>query len=925
MPHPRPRIHLAIPRLLTLLALAVLVGRPAEAQESPRPLEISEYRLWRSIEGATIAPDGAHVAWSYARVRADDTLHVRRLADGHTHLVERASLPRFSDDGRWVAYTISPPWDDEEGEARVGLMELASGERWSWTGPGDYGFAPGSSHFWLAKRAEEGPDGRREASDAEGEVDDTRAMGSDFVLRNLAAGYDELIGGVREHAWHPEGSLLAWTVDAADGDGNGVYVMHGASGARRALDNANARYARLVWSEDGGALAVLRGRTPEGKEERENAIVVVRDPALDAPRVTVIEAPDGLPEGRVISERAALRWSDDATVLLLGTKAQAEALEPWPDDALPLADVNIWHGADDRIQAEQQRSLERDRARTDLAALQIAEKRVVPIETEALRVDEITPDARWAIARDGSAYLSDWRPAYGDFVRIDLRSGARVPVVERQLRTLGISPDGAWWLYWREGDIWAYEVAEDAHRNLTARAPVDFTDAEYDYHGEHPPYGVEGWAEGGAGVILAHRHDLWLQPLDGAPARLLTEGIGSENRLRLRVVRTDPEAEWIDLDAPLLLSAFSDATKDEGWYELDDGTMRRITLEAARFRSLEKASDVDVYLYTRQTFRDFPDLYVSGPDLGERERVTEANPQQTDYLWARRILFDYALADGTPLQGTLAIPETYQAGDRLPMIVRFYEKYSQDLHLYPTPGYRHAPNFAGYVSNGYLVMQPDVHFRVGSSHSDMLEAVEAATRAVIEMGYADPDRIGLSGHSYSGGGAAYIATRSKLFAAVAHGAAPINLVSEFNQLFVGSGQNNHRYDTYGQGRYATNPYDDFDLYRDQSPISGVETMDTPVLYLHGEEDPIVNWEQGLEWYNALRFLGKPIIWLSYPDEGHGLRKLENRIDFQYRLRQFFDHHLKGSPAPSWMTEGVPQLEKDHHLREFAPRVFDAGR
>ena len=164
-----------------------------------------------------------------------------------------------------------------------------------------------------------------------------------------------------------------------------------------------------------------------------------------------------------------------------------------------------------------------------------------------------------------------------------------------------------------------------------------------------------------------------------------------------------------------------------------------------------------------------------------------------------------------------------------------------------------------------------------------------------------------------------------MFAAVAHGAAPINLVSEFNQLFVGSGQNNHRYDIYGQGRYATNPYDDFDLYWEQSPISGVETMNTPVLYLHGEEDPTVNWEQGLEWYNALRFLGKPIIWLSYPDEGHGLRKLQNRIDFQYRLRQFFGHHLRGEPAPVWMTEGVPYVDKERHLREFAPRIFRSIR
>ncbi len=890
--------------LLLLAAVAGPAATPVAAQNA-RPLPIADYHTWRSIDGARISPDGAHVAWAYSKLRADDTLHVQRLTDGERREIPRGSSARFSDDGRWIAYEIAAPWDEDNGEDRVGLMNLDSGERWGWTGPGNFGFSPGSSHFWLKKR-----------------TGDEDADGSDLVLRNLAAGYDELIGGVDEYGWNETGSLLAYTVDAADGDGNGLYLLDAATGARRALDNSTDRYAQLAWSENGSALAVLRGSTPDDHTERQNDVVVVRNPGVSGPDVRVISSPDGLAADHVISERAGLDWSDNADILFLGTRAQEETVDDWPDNGLPLADVNIWHWDDDRIQAQQQRSLNRDRGRTDLAALHLADDRLVQLETADERVAEITPEGRFAVTRDGSAYLSDWRPAYGDFFRVDVRTGEKVPVLEAHLRTLSLSPDGAHWLYWKEGDVWVYELAEDAHTNLTASADVDFTDAEYDNFGEHPPYGVEGWAADGEGVVLAHRHDLWLQPLDGSPAQMLTAGVGSNNAMRLRVVRTDPDAEWIDLDEPVLLSAFGERTKDEGWYRLDgDGPPTRLTLEPAAFSNPQKADDADVFLYTRQTFRDFPDLYISGPDLRDRERITEANPQQSEYLWGDRILFDYELADGTPLQGILAVPETRAEGERLPMIVRFYEKMSDQLHSYPTPVHRHSPNFAGYVSNGYMIMQPDVHFRVGSSHTDMLEALEAATQKVIDMGYADPDAVGLSGHSYSGGGGAFIATRSDMFAAVAHGAAPINLVSEFNQLFVGSGQNNHRYDIYGQGRYGTDPYADFDLYWEQSPISGVEDMNTPVLYLHGEADPTVNWEQGLEWYNALRFLGKPIIWLSYPDEGHGLSKLENRVDFQYRLRQFFAHHLTGEPAPSWMTDGVSQLEKDEHLRQFAPRIF----
>jgi dipeptidyl aminopeptidase/acylaminoacyl peptidase len=473
-----------------------------------------------------------------------------------------------------------------------------------------------------------------------------------------------------------------------------------------------------------------------------------------------------------------------------------------------------------------------------------------------------------------------------------------------------------------DGHFYIYRLENDEHLNLTASGPVGFANLEYDHPGDKPPYGVAGWSSDGRSVLLNLRYDVWVQPLGGGRATNLTQGRGHRDEIRLRYVQTDPDERSIDLEKPLLFSAYGEWTKKAGFFEVRDGELRDLAWEDKRFGRLQKAEAADRYLFTVETFQEFPDLWVSGRDLSERTRVTVANPQQEEYLWGHRILIDYTNASGLPLQGILAIPDNFEEGRKLPMIVRFYEKDSQNLHAYSVPVFSNRLNQSAYVSNGYLVLLADIHFRVGSSHSDMLECVEAATRKVIEMGYADPTAIGLQGGSYSGGGSAYIATRSNMFAAVAHRAAPINLVSEFNQLFTGSGQNNHGYDIYGQGRYGTNPYDDFQLYWDQSPISGVEQMNTPVLYLHGTADGSVNWEQGLEWYNALRFLGKPIIWLSYPDEGHSLGRLENRIDFQYRMRQFYDHYLKGTPAPEWMTEGVSQLEKEKHLRGFSPKVFE---
>lgn len=908
-------MHRVVRSTVVLLAFVALAPGLTAQTGDKRPLEIADYRLWRTIDNAQISNDGSWVSWTYAQIREDDHLVVQSVDSDRRLDVDRAFDATFSPDSRWIAYRISAGIleeerlvrEDEPVPARVGLRNLATGEERRWEDVWSFGFNETGSHFWVKKRISDGEADQR---------------GTDLILRHLQADYEELIGRVDEMAFDDDGSHLAYTVDVEGGEGNGLYLVDLDTGARRALDNAEDQYARLTWAEDGQSLAVLRGSKPDGSVERENVVVAFTDVTAARPERHELSMISGLHDGWVVSEKGNVVFSEDASTLFVGTKPQVEELGEWGNDGLPLADVNIWHWQDDRIQSQQQNQLSRDKDRTYVAAVHLESGRLVHLADERMQTILITPDGRWGIGFDGVDYVSDWQPSYSDIYRVDTESGERTPVLTRQLFTLGISPDSEHFLYWKDGNMWDYRIDADEHVNLTASADVDFTNQEFDRFGEKPPYGVAGFVEGGAGVVLNHRYDLYLQPFDGDPAENMTGGFGSSEEVRLRYVTTDPDAEEIDLNEPVLLEGYGQWTKDEGFFELDGDRLQELVWEDARFNTPRKARDADRFLFTVQTWEDFPDLWTAdGRDFADRRRISDANPQQSDFLWGSRILFDYTLADGTPLQGTLAIPETYTEGEQLPMVVRFYEKYSQDLHLYPTPIYRHQPNFAGLVSNGFLLMQPDIHFRIGSSHSDMLEAVEAATQKVIDMGYADPDAIGLSGHSYSGGGSAYIATRSDMFAAIAHGAAPINLVSEFNQLFVGSGQNNHGYDIYGQGRYATDPYTDFDLYWRESPISGVENMNTPVLYLHGEADGVVNWEQGLEWYNALRFLEKPIIWLSYPDEGHGLAKLQNKVDFQFRLQDFYNHHLKGTPAPPWMTDGVPQVDKERHLREYAPGVF----
>jgi dipeptidyl aminopeptidase/acylaminoacyl peptidase len=307
----------------------------------------------------------------------------------------------------------------------------------------------------------------------------------------------------------------------------------------------------------------------------------------------------------------------------------------------------------------------------------------------------------------------------------------------------------------------------------------------------------------------------------------------------------------------------------------------------------------------------FPDWWVSSTSLDDQKRVTDADPQLIDYAWGRRELIDFTNSKGQRLQGTLTLPANYEPGKKYPMLVYFYETLSQTHHQFSMPVYDDRPHMSEYASDGYLVFEPDIVYEIGKPGSSALDCVTSGVKKVIELGYADPAHIGIQGHSWGGYETSFILTHSTMFAAVVTGAPPTNLVSFYDETYPGSGTLQQGIVEVGQVRMGTNPWDSPELFESQSAIPNVRAITAPFLILHGTADNAVDWHQGLELYAAARRWGKHVILLSYPGEPHHLSKEENQKDFQIRMKQFFDHYLKGAPAPAWMTDGVPFLEKNY--------------
>jgi hypothetical protein len=647
---------------------------------------------------------------------------------------------------------------------------------------------------------------------------------------------------------------------------------------------------------------------------------------------------------------------------------------PAPDAAAgrgtdELANVDVWNTVDERVQSLQINRAEQDRNFTFRQAFDVSAGRFVKLADETMRELDVAPDGRWAVGRDTRGFIHDFKRPAADIYRVNTTTGERTLMLKAQTtntstgsHVFGISPDGRHFVYWKEHKFQAYDLDAGSSRTLGAAAP-SFIDLEFDHPGPKPAYGVTGYTADKKSVIVPHRYDLWEIPLDGSAARNLTGGAGSKGEVRFRYVRVEPlepnlgniagggaaggpgggggfgggrgggaaARATIDLSKPIVLSAYGEYTKKAGFYELANGQLKELVIEDAAFTNPVKAMKADKYLMTRQTFSEFPDLRVAGPGLKDAKKISDANPQQKDYAWGRRILFDYKNRDGVRLQGILALPDDYKQGERRPMIVTFYEKNSQNMHRYNAPSYLtgmgSSPMEA--VSKGYITMLPDIHFRTGASHSDMLECVEAATRKVIEMGYADPKKIGVTGHSYGGEGAAFIGVRSKMFAAIGMGAGVTDLTFDFNQnwgwsytVTGGSGANAFDYYLYSQGREGASPWEKPEMFRFESALTHAPDAVAPFLIMHGAADPTVPFTNGLAMYNALRYNNKKAVLLAYPGEGHGLRGVANRKDLTIRFFEFFDHYLKGAPAPKWLSEGIPYLEKEK--ARDAPRALGSG-
>lgn len=968
-------------------ALLPAVPRPVAA-DAPVPLDYKAYDSWNRIVTPKLSDDGRKLAYALTPQDGDPTLVVRDLDSGAERREPRGNTPAFAGGSRFVVFTHVALKKDVDAAKKakklpaqqpkngVGILDLDApkpaeivddvksfavakngGATIAYRAepspapsgspapsssaspvasakpsapprgePSPPAVAPGSPAPSAGPSTVPAPSASPSASPAP-KADKTKETGAALTIRDLASAKRVTAPDATDFAVSDDDRFVAYATETKNGKNDGLHVYDVAQGKTVDVMTGEGRYRNLAISRDGTTLAFLSDVATFKDDVPHDAAYVVD---LRAPKLAATKAIDagtaGLPASTTPNANGKLTFSRDGKHLFLGTAA---APTPLPSGTPTPTAVDLWTSHDDTLQSQQKHDADLERKRTYLAAYDVATARFAQLGSATLRDVTAGDNGDVALGEDDRRYrrATSWLgESYVDAYAVSLADGRRT-LLARHAPVAEMSPGGRYGLVWDEGTKhWAaVRVADRKRVELAAHAGVAFHLTDDDHPAPPQPYGNGGWLAGDRGVLLYDQYDVWLANPDTGAATNLTGGAGRRTRTVYSPVNPDPDATAFPADKPILLSLIDTRDYSSGYARVEPGGGVPSTLFKAPevvygMRNVFNgglhdytqaplvAKHADRYVFARESFRNFRNLWATDSSFKQLTKVTDANPQQSKYRWGTERLIDYKSADGTPLRAVMLVPDGLKPDKKAPLLVYFYETYASTFHSFYSPGPGTSPNFSRYVSNGYVVLLPDVHYRVGHPGKSAVDCIMPAVDAAIKTGYVDPQRLGIAGHSWAAYQINYMITQTHRFRAVEAGAAVDNMVSAYSGIRLESGVVREGQYEHGQSRIGAAPWDRPDLYLENSGLFHIKDITTPYLTVHNDLDGAVPQFQGIEFVTAMRRLGKEAYMFAFDGEEHGLRDREHQKYWTVHLDEWFDYWLKGAPRPAWMN-GVDYLHR----------------
>ncbi len=930
-------------RALTILILVGLAHSGIAQKKKPtlplvkKPLSHTVYDSWREIPFKALTPDGNFASLLINPQDGDGKLFISNLKTGAKDSVARAENVSITFDSHHAVFKIKAP--------QKVVKELRRQKKKKEDMPRDtlgiYSFVtrsveripdvrsfriPEKSGAWLAFQKEPPKEEKAKTDNGSktGKPKKTKKFSDEngyaLILRNLTSRKETVFDFVKDYTFAKYGQGMLFISTGNDSTTKaGVYWYDLQNEKLQALYTGKSKHKirGLSVHEDGSQASFLVD--PDTTKAPVRHYQLYHWKAGDATAAFLdVERSMGIPQNWVVNENYTPVFAKNGSRLFFGSY-------PFPlvQDTTLLAEeivqVEVWGGDDDYIYPQQNKQTDTEKKRSYLVAIDLADRQVMQLGDKEVPAIELGDEGNSAIVLGETNVpyrkMTTWDPsAYSDFYIFDLAKKKRTTVAKRVKGNARLSPLAGYVFWFSSPDTaWqSYSVATGTTANLTSGLPVRFADEQNDEPDYPGAYGSAGWTRDDQRLIVYDRYDLWSLDPQGKTAAINLTKTGRKDKIVFRYVRLDMEERYIDPEKDMLLTAFNEETKAAGYYKLSlrDGKLTRLIMDDYRFGGISKARNADRLMLTRENFREYPDVWTSDMNFTALKKISEANPQMKNYFWGSVELVKWTSEDNIPLNGLLYKPEGFDPKKKYPMIVYFYDRESDNLHAHipPTP-LRSTINRSTYVSDGYLVFVPDIVYKIGFPGESAKNCIMPGIATLLTKGFVDEKNIGIQGHSWGGYQTAYLLTRTNLFKAAEAGAVVANMISAYGGIRWGAGVSRMFQYEHSQSRIGGTLWDKPMHFIENSPIFFADKIQTPVLLMHNDMDDAVPWYQGIEMYMALRRLNKPVWMLNYNGEPHWPVKRENRMDFQVRMKQFFDFYLKGAPEPNWMKEGIPAVEK----------------
>jgi dipeptidyl aminopeptidase/acylaminoacyl peptidase len=889
-------------------------------------LDQTVYTTWKTIQDQQISADGNTVIYRVVPGLGDADLSIYNVSNKSTLLIPRVTKARIDYDGLFVFGIITPHRDT------LRNLERKKTDKKEW--PCDTLFIYSAQSGQTEKvpfiseyknPAKKGGYLAYTLKDAAWPVDTTAGKKKSkkdpvhLIIRELATGKQDTLKYVKEFAWAERAAVLMAVTETKDSLAtSGVSFWSGHEW--RMVKKQKGEYTKISLPADGNQLAFL-GNLDTTKAQVEPWQLFYYDFKTDSAVSLAGQNKSPLP---LVSKHADLQWSEDGKYLYYG-RAEMPVIKDTtllPDE---IVDVEIWGTNDPVLYTVQNKRLPMEEKRSYGYVYDTQSKQHIGIASPKWESAVYGPErtGRYVLVYTEKPYQKEetWMGDIPkDLARVDLLTGAVLPVKKGLYTNPRISPDNTYAFGHSDADStwWTCELATGVFSLMNKKGLPKLYNEEADTPGFPNNYGQAGWIDGDQALIFYDRYDLWAWPgkSDKMPVQLTK---GREAKIISRYIRTDPDERSLQPNRKWLFEVRNNTDKSEGYAWYDPSTFSIDSIVTVPFdfsRQVQKARSNNTYLFTKENFSVFPDLQLSKDELKTSEQISDVNPQQKEYLWGSIRLYEWMDWDSTMRQGLLVLPPGYDTLRSYPTIVNFYEKSSDELHNHPTPApHRSTINYAFYASRGYVIFNPDISYTIGMPGESAYQIVMSGVESLVKKRIADPENLALQGHSWGGYQIAYILTRTNMFKCAEAGAAVVNMTSAYGGIRWESGLARLFQYEKEQSRLGKTLWEDPNLYITNSSLFKINKIETPLLLLHNDEDGAVPFEQGIEFYLALRRLDKTAWLLNYRGEPHWPVKWQNRMDFNIRMAQFFDHYLKGAPMPEWMAKGVPAIKRGMKIEE----------